>query len=185
MSRPDEGQLLVRQTADRQEIAQVILRLARAIDRRDKTLLDDCFHPDATDDHGLFKGTAREFSDWVMEQLKSYERTQHIIANQLIMLDGDAASCESYFHAHHVVNGKSGAVNVVVAGRYLDRLERRDSVWKIAHRGVVYDWNRVDPSTDRWEEQPAMQTLPSGCASPQDPSYALFAKPPPRDSSPV
>jgi hypothetical protein len=174
MSESNGWELTVRRIADRQEIAQVILRLARAIDRQDKALLDDCFHDDATDDHGLFKGTAREFSDWVMGQLKSYERTQHIIANQLIELDGDAASCESYFHAHHVVNSDNGAVNVVVAGRYLDRLARRDGAWKISHRGVVYDWNRVDPATDRWNEQPTMQALPRGQASPLDPSYALF-----------
>jgi SnoaL-like domain len=174
MSGSKDWELTLRQIADRQEIAQVILRLARAIDRQDKALLESCFHDDATDDHGLFKGTAREFSDWVMVQRKSYERTQHIIANQLIALDGDAASCESYFHAHHVVNSDNGAINVVVAGRYLDRLERRDGAWKISHRGVVYDWNRVDPSTDRWSEQPAMQALARGSASPLDPSYTLF-----------
>jgi len=43
----------------RQDIAQVINRLARAVDRRDKDLVDACFHEDATDDHGIFKGTAR------------------------------------------------------------------------------------------------------------------------------
>ena len=174
MSPPENLELTIRQTADRQEVAQVILRLARAIDRQDKALLDTCFHEDATDDHGLFKGTAREFSDWVMGQLKLYERTQHIIANQLIELDGDMATCESYFHAHHVVTSDTGVVNAVVAGRYLDRLERRDGLLKISHRGVVYDWNRVDPSTDRWNEQPAMKALARGQASPLDPSYALF-----------
>jgi hypothetical protein len=169
-----ELETVIRQTADRQEIAQVILRVARAIDRQDKALLDDCFHPDATDDHGMFKGTAAEFSAWVMDLLKIYERTQHIIANQLIELDGDRAACESYFHAHHVMKTEQGVINVIAAGRYIDRLERRDGVWKIIHRGVVYDWNRVDPSTDQWSEGPIAAALQRGQASTQDPSYALF-----------
>ena len=171
-----ELETIVRQIADREAIAQVIVRLARAIDRRDKALLDDCFHTDATDDHGIFKGTAREFSDWVMPQLAVYERTQHIIANQLIALDGDTATCESYFHAHHVMNTDQGCINIVAAGRYLDQLQRRDGIWRIAHRGVVYDWNRVDPSTDRWNEEPIASLLPRGSASVQDLSYALFGK---------
>lgn len=176
MTSLNELAAIVRQITDREAIAQVIVRLARAIDRRDKVLLDDCFHPDATDDHGVFKGTAREFSDWVMPQLATYERTQHIIANQLIALDGDTASCESYFHAHHVMNSKQGCINIVVAGRYLDRLQRRNGIWRIAHRSVVYDWNRVDPSTDRWNEEPIASLLPRGSASMQDLSYALFDK---------
>jgi len=165
---------LIQQTADRQEIGQVIVRLARAIDRCDKALLDACFPEDATDDHGLFKGTARAFSDWVMEQLKSYEHTQHIIANMVIELDGDKASCESYFHAHHVMKGESGNVDLVAAGRYLDHLERRDNIWRIAHRGVVYDWNSLNPSTDQWANSEIAAILPRGERSKKDPSYGLF-----------
>ncbi|WP_295525220.1 nuclear transport factor 2 family protein [Novosphingobium sp. Chol11] len=174
MASSDEFAAALRQVADRQAIAHVICQLARGIDRRDKRLIDDCFHEDATDDHGIFKGTARAFSEWVMVQLASYVRTQHIIANQIIEIDGDKAACESYFHAHHVMHGGEGEINLVVAGRYLDRLERRANVWKIAHRGVVYDWNRIDPSTDGWKVEPIASLLARGRASAEDPSYALF-----------
>ncbi len=174
MALPDQLELTVREVADRQAIAHVICQLARGIDRRDKELVDGCFHADATDDHGIFKGTARAFSEWVMVQLASYERTQHIIANQLIEIEGDSAACESYFHAHHVMLTAEGKIDIVVAGRYLDRLERREAGWKIVHRGVVYDWNRVDPSTDGWATQPIASQLQRGEASAQDPSYVLF-----------
>jgi hypothetical protein len=117
MASPDEFELTLRQVADRQAIAHVICQLARGIDRRDKDLIDACFHDDATDDHGIFKGTARAFSEWVMVQLASYVRTQHIIANQMIKIDGDLAACESYFLAHHVMNTAEGEINIVVAGR--------------------------------------------------------------------
>ncbi len=170
----DQEKALLRQTADRQEIAQVIYRLARAIDRCDKALLDACFHDDATDDHGIFQGSAREFSDWVMPQLQNYERTQHSIANILIDLDGDQAASESYFHAHHVIAGAAGAMNLVVAGRYLDRLERRDGVWRISARKAVYDWNRLDPSTDQWTNPALAGKLPRGQRGSGDLSYDVL-----------
>ena len=34
--------------------------------------------------------------------------------------------------------------------RNLDSLEKRDGIWAITHRHAVYDWNRLDPSTDTW-----------------------------------
>jgi hypothetical protein len=32
--------------------------------------------------------------------------------------------------------------DTVIGGRYLDRLEKRDSEWRIAHRQMLYDWLR-------------------------------------------
>ena len=29
-------------------------------------------------------------------------------------------------------------------GRYVDRFERRDGEWKIAHRTVVHEWDKVE-----------------------------------------
>jgi hypothetical protein len=46
---------------DKQEMTEVIYRLARGLDRCDEALLRGCYHHDATDDHGIFKGTAEDF----------------------------------------------------------------------------------------------------------------------------
>ena len=70
------------------EITAVVYRLARGLDRRDKDLLASCFHSDATDDHGLFVGPASEFCDWVIEELGKYERTQHLIPQINVVIDG-------------------------------------------------------------------------------------------------
>ena len=34
-----------------------------------------------------------------------------------------------------------------VAGRYVDRYERRDGAWKFAFRSELVDWVRLDPAT--------------------------------------
>ena len=158
--------------ADRQDITACVYSLARAIDRCDKALLTRCFHEDATDDHGAFKGTAAEFSDWVMEELKKFERTQHLICNINITLNGEKAASEAYFLAHHVIPAPDGKLDMIAAGRYLDRFERRGGEWRIAHRHAVYDWNQTTPSTDGWSAPPVSDLLARGARGAADLSYA-------------
>jgi ketosteroid isomerase-like protein len=159
--------------ADKLECAELVYRLARAIDRCDAALLASLFHPGATDDHGLFKGTAAEFVAWVIPLLKTMKQTQHVIGQCLIEVEGDTAVGESYFVAHHTVAGSDGDIFSVAAGRYLDRFERRGGIWKISHRHAVYDWNRAGPSTDSFnrDDPGAMRFGTRGSA---DPSYAHF-----------
>ena len=160
---------------DKQDCAELVHRLARAIDRCDADLVAQVFHPDATDDHGGYKGTARDFIPWVMDVLAGMRRTQHMIGNILIELDGDRAYGETYFIAHHSLPKDDGPDTfMVAAGRYLDRFERRDGAWKIAHRGAVYDWSTAAPSSDIWDRE-AMPAYSFGARGTADPSYSHFA----------
>lgn len=161
--------------ADKLECAELVARLARAIDRCDAALLASLFHPDATDDHGLFKGTAAEFVAWVIPLLKTMKQTQHVIGQCLIEVDGDRAAGESYFVAHHTLAGLDGDLFSLAAGRYLDRFERRGGVWKISHRHAVYDWNSAAPSSDTFDRaNPGAMAF--GKRGAFDPSYAHLGK---------
>jgi hypothetical protein len=165
----------VAELLDKQACVELVYRLARAIDRCDEALLRSLFHPDATDDHGVFHGTAAGFADWVMPVLHGMKRTQHCIANVLIEVHGDTAYGESYFTAHHALPQPEGSdLYMVAAGRYLDRFERRGGPWRIAHRQACYDWNAAAPSTDSWDRE-----TPGGWVFGQrgeaDASYANFA----------
>lgn len=159
---------------DKNDCVELVHKLARAIDRCDADLVGQVFHPDATDDHGGFKGTANDFVPWVMEVLKGMRRTQHIIGNVLIETDGDRAQGESYFIAHHVLPGEEGERFMVAAGRYLDRFERRDGAWRIAHRHAVYDWSTVAGASDIWDRA-ALPDYAFGARGTADLSYAHFA----------
>lgn len=160
--------------ADKLECTELVTRVARAIDRCDAKLLKTLFHPDATDDHGMFVGTASAFIDWVMPVLATMDRTQHIIGQVLIEVDGDYAAGESYFVAHHVINKPDGDIFMIAAGRYLDRFERRDGTWKISHRLAVFDWNSSVPLTDSYDRDNPGATA-FGTRGERDPSYAHFA----------
>lgn len=163
------------QAADKLACAELVAQMARAIDRRDPGLLASLFHPDATDDHGLFSGTAAEFADWVMPLLATMKQTQHVIGQCLIDVAGDKAAGESYFIAHHTLAGPDGDLFMVAAGRYLDTFERRGGAWKILRRHAVYDWNRTGPSSDNFDRaNPGPMAF--GVAGADDPSYAHFRR---------
>ena len=165
----------IRTAISQQEITAIIYRLARGLDRRDQALLASCFHEGATDDHGLFVGDATDFCPWVIEQLGNYERTQHYISNVNIVIDGEKAVTESYFFAHHVMPSEDGQKkDIIAAGRYLDKFERRDDEWRIFHRKALYDWSRVEDTKSGWENPPVSEILERGIQGPEDLSYEFL-----------
>ena len=126
MSIDEKTERALRVLLDKQEIHEVLMRYCRGIDRCDAELLHSVYHPDATDDHGLFKGKAADFIPWALKALVRDEGTSHYIANELIEVDGDVAHCESYFFGIHRRQEKDGTTaDLVFAGRYADRFERR------------------------------------------------------------
>ena len=130
----------------RQEIADVILRYARGVDRLDFDLVRSCYHPDAYDDHGSFTGGVEEFIAMCERFLPKWTATQHFMGNMLIEVDGDLARAETYAVAYHRRESDDGTGKDDVFGiRYVDRFERRDGDWRIGHRVVATEWRRVEP----------------------------------------
>lgn len=140
----------LRRLLDKDQIRDVLYTYCRGIDRCDEALVRSVYHPGASDDHGTFTGSAEDFATWVIPLLREFSATMHTLGNILIELDGDAAHVESYFHAYHRVPRPAGDRDLVVAGRYIDRFERRAEVWKIAVRTVVLEWSRSEPATQPW-----------------------------------
>lgn len=129
----------------RQEIADVLFRYSRGVDRLDLDLVRSCYHPDAYDDHGAFKGNLDEFIKVSPAFLSKWTATQHFLGNMLIEVDGDIARAETYAVAFHRREDADGNGKDDIMGiRYVDRFERRDGEWKIAYRATVADWRRVE-----------------------------------------
>jgi hypothetical protein len=157
--------------ADHIEIQQVLYRYCRAVDRGDEILLRSVYHPEAVDRHGAFEGTGEAFAAMLVASMDKAPRVgQHHITNILIDLNGDVAEVESYFLALHPLGDmETGeASHVPVTGRYLDRFERRDGVWKIADRTVVLDWSAAPVE---WAPWVAQNDYPQGRRRNDDPSY--------------
>ncbi len=92
----------------RQEIADVIYRYARGIDRLDFDLVRSCYHSDAYDDHGAFAGNVDEFIEAAGVFLQRWTATQHFMGNMLIEIDGDFARAETYAVAYHRLEDEHG-----------------------------------------------------------------------------
>lgn len=142
----------------RAEITEVVLRYVRAIDRLDEELLRSCFHPDSRHRHGAFEGLSADFCARAMEICRQVVATHHQLGPVSIVFEGDVAHAETYFTAHHRFGsvpppGGRPHEDRFMGGRYVDRFERRDGVWKIAERVGVNDWLRYEASDDRgfWE----------------------------------
>lgn len=125
----------------RQEITDVVKRLARGTDRLDRELMASCYHPDGFDDHNSFRGSGVEFADWVCDVLPHFTATHHFIADPYIRIDGDVAQVDTYCIAHHLLEDS----DLVLALRYVDRFERRDRQWLIARRVCAFDWTYTIP----------------------------------------
>lgn len=157
---------------DKQALYELAVRYARAIDRRDRTLLLSVYHDDAVDDHGvMFKGGAAAFADWQPEVMAPFDVTAHYITNTAYRIDGEHAEGELYFIAYHRTK-LPDAKEIVIGGRYLDRYERRENAWKISHRTLVWDFTRSNPIDP--EQFAFLSSLGSlGCGA-GDPSFGLL-----------
>lgn len=145
----------VRRLVDKEEIRDVMARYARAVDRQDLAALREVYHPDAYDDHADYRGGIDGLVDYVTERVGDAPQVMHFLGQSLIeFASADTAVAESYFMTAHTLGAdaargfgagtKDGdSVQLSSYGRYVDRFERREGAWRIAHRVVVYEAVRV------------------------------------------
>lgn len=127
------------------EIRRVLALYTRGIDRLDADLIRSVYHEDSKDDHGGYKGPGAEFGDYVVGVLGEHtETTSHCLNQSIIDIDGHSANAETYFVAYHTRKEKDGEYLDRFGGRYVDRLEKRLGLWKIANRVVVREWSTTE-----------------------------------------
>ena len=67
-----------------EDVRQVLDRYCRGVDRIDLDIVRGYYHPDATDDHGAFKGGVEPFLEWIGRLLPRYGVTTHSLTNILV-----------------------------------------------------------------------------------------------------
>ncbi|MEP6719964.1 MAG: nuclear transport factor 2 family protein [Variovorax sp.] len=162
---------------DREAIRECMFRYCRGIDRQDEAALRSAYWPDATDRHGPYQGSASGFIEWALKKLSTQgERSVHNVTNLSITLNGSQAAVETYFLALQRDRDAQGtAREVFLAGRYLDRFEKRADEWRIAARTVVYDWMRPLGTPEGTEAERFGPRQPLGGVRGEDPIHALLA----------
>jgi ketosteroid isomerase-like protein len=145
---PDETTRLVRELADRAAIAELAARYASALDTHDWPALAGLFTEDATWEypsaHLRHVGPSAIVAA-IREPLERLDGTQHLVGNQIVVLDGDSAEHQCYTQAQHVRAGAVGG-NLFTSGvRYVDRLRRDSDGWRFHRRVLKSMWRSGNP----------------------------------------
>jgi hypothetical protein len=169
----------------RTEINDALVRYCRGIDRRDRSLIESAYFPDAVDHRpygpeGRLSADPKALAERAVTGFGATpEFSQHHLTNVSIELDlaQGRAAVETYVIALHPVSpSTTGSFQPatrprlhVVGGRYLDRFERRAGEWRIAERTLVVDWSR-----EHLEGEPLFGAMPPGFrpGAADDPSHA-------------
>ncbi len=160
---------------DKQEILELLSAYFNASDRHDHDKLRTLYHEDAIDDHGaFFKGLAMEFVDKLPEIQAPMEILHHNMTTHNIKVDGDYAEGEIYVLAYHKVKGETGSFDLLIGGRYFDKYEKRNGVWKFSHKAVVADWATVNDPSVVDLSHPMLAGSHIGQPGEGDPSYEFF-----------
>lgn len=155
---------------DRFAIIDLAALYMRGLDRLDEALVRGQFWPDAQCEYGIFSGSPADFAAFCMAALKDHDRNHHMLGQHLIdFVAPDEAFGEVYYQAYHRITDEAGAKrDLVIAGRYVDRYERRGGAWKIVYRSELVDRLRDDPASDAMLEAAPFIV---GARKPADPLY--------------
>ena len=167
----DDAPDLHHRVAARQDIAEVLARYCRGIDRCSADELDRVFADDASIDYGSGAQGKAATCAGLLEAVGTMRLTQHAISNIIIEFDGSRARAETYCVALHIFGESGSETEMTVGGRYLDTLDRRAGEWRIVERLYVMDWNRQGPATMRAEGGLYDILQRRGGRKPDDPLY--------------
>ncbi|KRB85487.1 hypothetical protein ASE00_01440 [Sphingomonas sp. Root710] len=172
----DDFEQVVAELKARQDIHDLLVRYCRGVDRCDTEMIRSCFHEDGWDNHGFFDGPAMEFAEQAAQSLATrFTSTHHFMTNEHVEIDGDTARSETCNLTILRAEAEGRKSDTLAWSRYLDRIERRDGVWKIAHRTLVSDGTHVIEVAG--ENARLSQGKPGGRRA-QDPSYGFFDRRP-------
>lgn len=124
---------------DRTAILDCVATHARGCDRHDADLISSTYHSNGWDVHGHSVNPGPAYGEWAntVHAATSQAHT-HNITTHSCEIDGDVAHAESYVLVGLL--SPDGRTTTLMGGRYLDRLERRDGVWRIAVRRSTVEW---------------------------------------------
>ncbi len=124
---------------DRFEIIDVFNRYATGVDRRDKDVYRACFTDELeVDVMGESMGlTADAWVDQAFSAVGAFEKTQHIITNHTITVNGDEADAVAYLQALHFNKENKWSV----WGYYSNKFVRTSEGWKINSMKLIMEWN--------------------------------------------
>jgi hypothetical protein len=141
-------------------------RYARALDRLDPELLRTCFHENALIEMGsIYSGGPDGFVEIAMGFMGSMRATRHLVSNTASV----GKVFETYVDAWHLVERDGSLFELMVRGRYLQKVSQAAGDWRLSWHSEVVDFGEERIADGRWFEGDV--GMPLGRRDRRDPSY--------------
>jgi uncharacterized protein (TIGR02246 family) len=132
---------------EKRELHELAFRYAHACDTHDGAEFAEIFTEDGVIVSPRSTMTSREqIASVIPPALKSmYLRTMHMVFNNLVWIDGDTATGETYCQAHHITEQPDGTVtDYIMSIIYDNRYRKVDGRWYFSHRKLNLKWSKTD-----------------------------------------
>jgi len=126
-------------------ITEVVQSWALYRDTGDWDGLRSTMHTDATMTATWFDGPVEAFIEAAQASWRKGSRSQHFLGGSIVQVNATRAIAQTRMAIQ--VRGPLDGIEVDVhcAGRFYDRVEQRDGVWRIAKRKLVYEKDSLMP----------------------------------------
>jgi hypothetical protein len=131
--------------ADKLACAEVIQNWGFARDQGRWDDLAAIFHPGGEIAVSWFRGPYPEFVEHCRRNFGRGSSAKHQLWPARVTINGARATAETNVAilVRQTIEGVE--VDLTSNGRFLDRLERRDNIWRIVERAALYEKDRLDP----------------------------------------
>jgi len=154
---PSDGRIpSAQEVAERLALRDLIDGYAAAVDARDADRFAALFTPEGSlavheteDADPVVEYRGHRALREVMDLLRTFSTTLHVMANHRCRIAGAAATGEVYCMAHHITAGEGGEVDLVMYIRYRDAYLRTPEGWRFARRDVLRQWTEERPAERR------------------------------------
>ena len=177
----------IQRLLDKDDIETALQTWSTGVARKDWDKVRSVFHAQATDAHGVFDGGVDQMLQWQQRHHQGVVQSVHFVGGVQIEFAGpDLALSEAYVIAFHRYGKDATQARLdifgpqaedqvkpllsQIVGRYIDRFERRDGMWKIAKRVTAFEWIRLEDAPWQIPFQPGWQ---SAQGDRSDPIYAM------------
>ena len=124
--------------------------------------------------HGIVLVTGPTGSGKTTTLYAALGQLDNTTTNILIAIDGEVAHTESHILAFARMKKDGEKFDTLTLARVVDRMERRDGVWRIAARRLAWEWNHEMPMAESWGRgllAPDPTVLVRGAKHPHDIVY--------------
>jgi ketosteroid isomerase-like protein len=138
-----------RELTDRLTLRALVDEYALAVDTRDRDRFAALFTPDGVlaviepaDEQPSLVYSGTEELRAVIDLLRPFSTTFHVMANHTASVEGASARATTYCLAHHLTEeeGQEGGRDTLMLIRYEDELRAGADGWRFARRHVLRQW---------------------------------------------